>query len=124
MVSRRGLLVVAVLIVGSFAAGFVVFGDGGPKVPRPSWVPASAPYVDGQVEQVGGDFLVIKPARGRPVELVVTLQLAGRVDLPHLINFHQAPGLPVRVYYERRGGRLLALGDADLPLGPQPLQRF
>jgi len=109
-----------VLLVGSFAGGFVLFSGGGPDVPRPRFVPAKAPYVDGLVTQIGDDRVVIQRPNGKDVELVVTLQRAGQVDIPHLVNFHQARNEPVRVYYERRGGRLLALGDVDLPSGPTP----
>src|SRR3954447_7318998 len=107
-----------VLLVSSFGAGLVLFSGGGVDVPRPSFVPATAPYVDGLVSQIGDDRVVIQRPDGKDVELVVTLQRAGRVDIPHLINFHQARSEPVRVFYERRGGRLLGLGGGDLPRGP------
>ena len=109
-----------VLLVGSFAGGLMLFSGGGPDVQRPRFVPAKAPYVDGLVSQIGDDRVVIQRSNGKDVELVVTLQRAGQVDIPHLVNFHQARNEPVRVYYERRGGRLLALGDVDLPSGPTP----
>src|SRR4051812_30425807 len=107
----RGLAVMVVLLGGSFAAGLVLFASGGPDVARPSFVPASAAYVDGLVAQIGSDRVVIQRPSGKELELVVTLQRAGRVDIPHLINFHQTRNEPVRVYYERRRGQLLALGD-------------
>jgi hypothetical protein len=110
-------------VVGSFVAGLVLFSGGGDGVKRPSFVPAKAPYVDGLVSQIGSDRVVIQPSGGKEVELVVTLQRAGQVDIPHLVNFHQARNEPVRVYYERRRGQLLALGDVDLPSGPQPPNR-
>src|SRR4051794_26123551 len=119
----RGLAVMVVLLVGSFATGLVLFSGGGDGVKRPSFVPAQARYVDGLVAQIGSDRVVIQRPGGQEVELVVPLQRAGLVDIPPLVNFHQARNEPVRVYYERRRGQLLALGDVDLPSGPQPPNR-
>src|SRR3954471_1258107 len=119
----RGLAVMLVLVAGSFVGGLALFSGGGDDVKRPRFVPAQAPYVDGLVAQVGGDRVVIPPPSGKEVELVVTLQRAGQVDIPPLVNFHQARNEPVRVYYERRRGQLLALGDVDLASGPAPPNR-
>ena len=107
----------------ALVAGFVFMG-GNSAVKRPLGVPKNAPYVDGTVDAVGVSRLVIKTRSGRAVPLVVTLQHAGLVDVPHLVNFHQANGAPVRVFYERRGGRRIALGDMDLPGGPPPPARL
>src|SRR3954452_6301685 len=119
----RGLAVMVVLVAASFVGGLVLFSGGGYDVKRPRFVPASASYVDGLVSQIGSDRVVIQRPGGKQVELVVTLQQAGRVDIPHLVNFHQARNEPVRVFYERSGGRLLAVGGVALPRGPQPPNR-
>jgi hypothetical protein len=121
----RGVAFLAALVVVGFVAGAVFIGSG-PGVKRPRGVPAGAPYVDGLVQRVGVDRVVVKPnGGGRDVTLMVTLQHAGLVDVPHLVNFHQARNEPVRMYYLRRGARRIALGDVDLPGGPvAPPQRF
>src|SRR3712207_6406088 len=108
----RVVLVLAALVVAGLVAGLVLAGGDEDAVPRPAGVPEDAPYVDGVLEQVTVDRLVVRPAGGaKPVELAVTLQRAGKLDLPHLINFHQARDEPVRVYYVERGGRRVAVAE-------------
>jgi len=120
----RAVAFLAGMSLVGLVAGFVFIG--GPKpVPRPMGVPQNAPYIDGLVDQIGVTKVVIKPTNGgREVPLVITLQHAGLVDVPHLVNFHQARNEPVRVFYERRGPRRIALGDVDLPGGPVPVARL
>jgi hypothetical protein len=114
----RGVAFLAALVVGGFVTGVLVVGWE-PGVKRPRGVPAEARYLDGLVQRVGVDSVVLKPkSGGDPITFTVTLQHAGLVDVPHLVNFHQARNEPVRVFYERRGGRRIALGDVDLPGGP------
>src|SRR3954447_20009518 len=113
----RGVAVMAALVIAGFVVGVVLVG-GGPGVKRPRGVPVDAPYVDGLVQVTAPDRIVVKPnGGGRPVALAVTLQHAGLVDVPHLVNFHQARSEPVRVYYEQRGSRRRGLGGGDLPRG-------
>jgi hypothetical protein len=119
----RGLAVMVGFVVASFVAGLALFSGRGDGVKRPAFVPAKAAYVDGLVAQIGSDRVVIQRSGGQEVELVITLRRAGQVDIPHLVNFHEARNEPVRVYYERRHGQLLAVGDVDLPSGPQPPNR-
>src|SRR5215210_7872304 len=107
----RGVAFLAVVVVAGFVAGAVLIGRD-PGVQRPRGVPAGAPYVDGLVDVRGPDRIVVRPkGGGRPVTLAVTLQDAGLVDVPHMVNFHQARSEPVRVYVVRGGARRLALGD-------------
>src|SRR4051794_15209197 len=116
----RGVAVMAALVIAGFVVGVALVG-GGPGVKRPRGVPADAPYVDGLVQVTAPDRIVVKPnGGGRPVPLAVTLQHAGLVDVPHLVNFHQARSEPVRVYFERRGAARLPPGGADPPRGPGP----
>src|SRR3954451_477529 len=104
----RGLAVMLVLVAGSFVGGLALFSGGGDDVKRPRFVPAQAPYVDGLVAPIGSGRVVIGRPGGKGVELVVTWRRGGPVAIPHLVSFHQADNERVRVFYERRGGRLLA----------------
>jgi len=119
-VDRRGFAFLAVLLLVAFVATALLVGGGsseGDAVVPPAGIPGDAQQVDGLLTQVTTAQLVVDPEEGDPVELVVTQANTQRLDLPHLINFHQGRDEPVRVFYQRQGAQNVALAAVDLPGG-------
>ena len=106
-----GLL--AALVIG----GLVASGSGGkdkPNVTPPLGVPSTAKSVDGKLSTVTSTKVVVEGDDG-PKELTVTPRYARALDLPHLVQVHQADNQPVRVFYENQSGDDVALAAVDLP---------
>jgi hypothetical protein len=121
---RKGMLFLALLLLVSLVVAAALFSGGGGDDgvaggPRPPGVASDAPFVDGLLTEVRTDRLTIKPDDGgEPVEMTIPPERARLLDLPHLVNFHQARNEPVRLFYEEEGEVRRAVGAVDLPGGP------
>jgi len=123
---RKGMLFLALLLLVSLVAAAALFSSGGgdgdlsdASVQRPAGVASDAPFIDGLLTEVRTDRMTIKPENGgAPVELTIPPERARALDLPHLVQFHQARSEPVRLFYEKDGQVNRALGAVDLPGGP------
>ena len=119
------MLFLALLLLASLIAAAALLGgksDSGPgpdAVLRPPGVSDGAPYIDGVLTEVRTDRLKIQPSSGGDaVELTVPPEKARILDLPHLVNYHQARDEPLRIFYEEKGDVKRAIGAVDLPGGP------
>jgi len=109
-IGLAGLLLV-VLVVAAVLLG--ASGDGGPKSGRGS--------IDGIVVTARQGTVVMSASRPFEGKTQVTLEIrprdAAAVDVQHMQQ-HAQQGLQTRVFYEREGGKLYAVGQQDL--GPPP----
>jgi hypothetical protein len=123
---RKGMLFLALLLLVSLVVAAALFSSGGgdgdavdAAVARPAGVAADAPFIDGLLTEVRTDRMTIKPENGgAPVEMTIPPERARVLDLPHLVQFHQARSEPVRLFYEEDGEVKRAIGAVDLPGGP------
>ncbi len=104
-----GLLVLSVGILVAVTAGGG--GDGGGAVAAPV---AAREQADGVLTRVEEDELVLQPYTSAPPQrFVVRPEDRVALDLPHL-RLHVRDGTPVRLFFEREGGAMLARGYQDL----------
>ena len=113
------LLLVSLIAAAALLGGKGETGPGPDAVLRPPGVSDEAPYIDGILTEVRTDRVTIKPDNGDDaVEMTVPPEKARILDLPHLVNYHQARDEPLRLYYEKQKGVKRAIGAVDLPGGP------
>lgn len=112
-------LVLAVVVTG---LGWLFWSEGAPP-PRPPVALESLPRVDGTLTVVERDRLVMKPFRpvdGRAeLEFALVEEYRQYFDLAHMRS-HAAVGIPTRIYYVERAGRLVAVYKADAPVNSSP----
>lgn len=122
--SRTRLLAVvtALLVVLVAGLGWLFAGEGAPPE-RPPVALESLARVDGTLTVVEKDRLVMKPFTpldGKAqVEFALVDEYRQYFDLAHLRS-HAAVGIPTRVYYLERDGRLVAVYKADAPVNSRP----
>jgi hypothetical protein len=112
-VSGRGpLLAVVVLVLGlGVAVAVAASGDDGPS--RPAGLQGD--FADGVLERIAPTELALRlPADGRVVSFAIPPERVAALDLPHLRQ-HRAQGLPTRVIFEERDGRLWVVAALDAP---------
>ena len=114
-VAKEPIALAAVLVV--VLAGTAVLLGAGEKQSKPG----GAGQVDGVVvsaDQGTVTFSAEKPLDGkRDLVFEVRPRDATAVDVQHLQQ-HSAQGLRTRMFYERSGGTLYAVGQEDLPGDP------
>ena len=115
MSARTGAIVAAVLLLSVVVLVAVFAGGGGGGAAAQAGGAAAGERMDGVLTQVTEDGLVLQPyaAGAQPQRFAVRPEDRPVLDLPHLRQ-HVDDGTPVRLFYERAGGGLVARGYQDL----------
>lgn len=115
---RRWPVLLAIPAVLVLAAVVWLFSSEG-AAPAPPADLASLPVVDGTLNVVEADRLVMTPFApldgATSLEFSIPEQYAPNFDLAHLRS-HSSVGIPTRIHYLERGGRLLAVYKSDAPV--------